>query len=232
MHSTDIMREVQKMYDSAGSYFSKTRKKTYGEESHNWPITQEYLDRVEKDQHVLDVGCGDGRLVSGLPKGVDYTGFDFSKTLLSEARKSYPDYEFLYGDVTDPDVWKKLKKYDQVFCVAVLHHLPEKETQIEVLKYMLEHTKKGGMLFITTWNLWQTRMLKKGIETEKLESGDVVNMDFDNTPGRYVVAMDLPYLVEILTEAGWNVDEVFYAGGDGERSDLLHGQNLVAVAHA
>jgi len=224
------MKQVQSMYDETGLYFSKTRKKTYGETTNNWPITQKYLEMVKPGGSVLDVGCGDGRLVSGLPKGVSYYGFDFSKTLLAQAKLTYPKHKFEYGDAVDPAVWDKLPKFEAVFCVAVIHHLPERKHQLYLLREMKKHVKPGGLLFITTWNLWQERMIQKGIERDKLITGSVVEMSFNKTPGRYVVAMDLPYLVQLMSEAGWSVERICYSDHEGQATDIQHGSNLVAIA--
>ena len=213
------MKEVQSMYDQVGTYFSKTRKKQYGQKSYNWPIVQKYLDTLQAGETVLDVGCGDGRLVSGLPQGVIYLGFDFSRVLLESARMTYPERQFLYGDVCDKSVWARLQQYDAVFSIALLHHLPTRERQLELMVEMNQHVKTGGLLFLTTWNLWHEQMAQKGIERENLKAGEVIEMKFDQTPGRYVVAIDLPYLTGLLSEAGW---EVLKLGYDE--------QNLVAIA--
>ena len=59
------------MYDEIGTHFSRTRQKTYGNaSSSNWPITDVYLNKLQSGQSVLDIGCGNGKLVSGLSKGV------------------------------------------------------------------------------------------------------------------------------------------------------------------
>lgn len=217
------------MYNEAGEYFSKTRAKSYGK-SANWPVTQKYLDQLKPGQFVLDVGCGDGRLLSGLPKGVHYVGIDFSETLLAIAREQYPDREFRLANIIENTGWSDLKDFDAVYCVATLHHVPTRGDQLRVLQEMYKTTKPGGMLYLTVWNLWQERMILKGFTHDRTVAGEVVQMDFDRHKGRYVVAMNLPYIVKLVEESGWSTEEVFYAGRDGERTNILSGQNLVLVA--
>lgn len=229
--NNDILLSVQRMYDEAGEYFSKTRSKKYGE-SANWPVTQKYLDELKRGESVLDVGCGNGRLVSGLPPGVKYYGFDFSRTLLEEANERYPNNSFGYGDVTDPSVWKKLSKFNAIFCVAVLHHIPTREQQLFVVKQMKIHAKRNALLFLSVWNLWQSTFLQNHLDSYELKKIDekYVKVPFMKKWERFCVAIDLPYLVGLLQEAGWETENVFYADRDGNESGVVEGQNLVAVA--
>jgi len=220
------------MYDESGVYFSKTRSKSYGKGNENWPVTQKYLDTLKKGMKVLDVGCGNGRLVSGLPKGGGYVGFDFSNTLLNEAKKKYPKQEFFLGDVVDSKTWNKLGKYDAIFCVAVIHHLPEREQQLYALKQMKKHAKKQALMFLSVWNLWQDRFLQAHLDSLNLKKHNErwTEVPFDKKWKRFVVQMDIPYLVELAKEAGWEVEEVYFADKYGERAHMQNGQNLVIVA--
>lgn len=230
---SDILAQVQKMYDEAGVYFSKTRSKKYGEQgTQNWPVTQKYLDKIKSGQSILDVGCGNGKLVSGITKGVEYLGIDFSKTLLSEATKDFPGYVFRYGNIVEPVAWKNLKKYDVIFCVAVLHHLPERKQHLYVLKQMKAMLKKDGFVYLSVWNLWQKRFLQNHIDSLELkkENPRWVNIPFDKRWERFCVQMDIPYIVELMEEAGLDLETIFYADKEGDKADILTGQNLVAVA--
>lgn len=230
---SDILLEVQKMYDEAGVYFSKTRSKKYGKSgTQNWPVTQSYLDKIKSGQSILDVGCGNGKLVSGFTKGVEYVGIDFSNTLLTEAKANFPDYDFRYGNIVEPNAWENLNKYDGIFCVAVLHHLPEREQQLYVLKNMGSLLKKEGFIFLSVWNLWQKRFLQNHIDSLELKKKNPrwVNIPFDNQWERFCVQMDIPYLVEMMEEAGLDLETIFYADKEGSKADILTGQNLVAVA--
>lgn len=221
------------MYDEMGTHFSRTREKRYGEgESANWPVTDTYLQKLAAEQSVLDVGCGNGRLVSGLPQGVDYTGFDFSETLLSAARELYPKQTFIYGNVVEPAAWQNLSTYDAIFCVAVLHHIPHEEQQLFVLREMRKHLKKDGFLYLTVWNLWQEKYLSHHLRSAELKKHDEkwVSIPFMKQWERFCVAFDMRSLMDLMIKAGWNVEEIFYADREGERSDIMRGQNLVVVA--
>ncbi len=242
---SDIIKSVQQMYDEIGTHFSRTRQKTYGNGgSSNWLVTDKYLSKLKSGQSILDVGCGNGKLVSGLPEGVEYLGTDFSKTLLDEAQKLYPKHQFVYGDVVDPKHWVDLGKYDAIFCVAVLHHIPEREQQVYILKECKKHLKsggpastrgdlpaspnqgestRGGFLHLTVWNLWQEKFLQYQID-------DHFEVPYNTKWKRYCVAYDVQTLTDLMTEAGLTVEEMFFADRDGKKASVLTGQNLVCVA--
>ena len=220
----DILSSVQRFYDEIGAHFSRTRQKTYGSGmSTNWPVTDHYLARLQPGQSVLDIGCGNGKLVSGLPAGVAYIGTDFSQTLLNEAYKLHPEHDFRFGSVVEPSHWETLGHYDAIFCVAVLHHIPEKEQQLFVLREAKKHLAKNGSLFLTVWNLWQEKFAGYKV-------GDHFEVPYDKKWVRYCVPYTTESLTDLCTEAGLEIEEIFYADHAGKKSDIVHGQNLVAVA--
>lgn len=220
---SDIIRSVQQMYDEIGKHFSRTRQKTYGTNSLNWPVTDKYLSRVKSGKSVLDIGCGNGKLVSGLPDGVKYLGTDFSQTLLSEAKLLYPTHDFRFGDVVDPEHWAELDLYDAIFCVAVMHHIPERKQQLYVLKEIKKHLKTNGFIYLTVWNLWQEKYLQYQID-------DHFEVPYNKEWKRYCVAYDIQSLTDLMAEAGLSIDELFYADSAGNHADIMTGQNLVCVA--
>jgi 2-polyprenyl-3-methyl-5-hydroxy-6-metoxy-1,4-benzoquinol methylase len=226
------MVQVQQMYDEIGTHFSRTRQKTYGSSSSNWPVTDKYLQNLKPGEYVLDIGCGNGKLISGLPPGVKYLGTDFSKTLIDEAKKLYPQNEFRFGNVAQKDHWENLAKYDAIFCVAVLHHIPTKAQQLFMLKEAKKHTKKDGFIYLTVWNLWQEKFLQNHLESSELKKVDEkwVEIPYNKDWKRFCVAFDIQTLTDLMSEAGWNVTEMFYADSAGNKSDLIRGKNLVCVA--
>lgn len=229
----DINLRVQQMYDEIGSHFSRTRQKTYGNEgSSNWIVTDAYLGTLKSGQSVLDVGCGNGKLVSGLPKGVDYTGTDFSKTLLNEAKTLHPYSDFRYGNATLASHWDDLPKYDAIFCVAVLHHLPYTEQQKFILMQAKKHLKKDGFIFLTVWNLWQDQFHQNHLDSAELKKNNDkwVEIPYNKKWKRFCYAFDMPTLKEVVESVGLEVKEIFYADRAGAKSNSINGQNLVCIA--
>ncbi|MBP9702426.1 class I SAM-dependent methyltransferase [Candidatus Woesebacteria bacterium] len=220
----DVIKSVQDFYNQAGVHFSRTRQKKYGSGSSNWVVTDEYLARLKPGQSVLDLGCGNGKLVTALPTGVNYLGTDFSETLLNEARQLHPEHKFIYGDVLSKEDWAGLGTYDAIFCVAVLHHIPSRNNQVYVLKEIRKHLNPGGFMFLTVWNLWQEKFLQYHLGTH-------VEVPYNKTWKRYCVAYELPEMMELCADAGLTVEEIFYADRAGKRADIQSGENLVVIAN-
>jgi len=119
-----------------------------------WPDILPYLNRLNNGDVVLDIGCGNGRLLTGIDKKVKYVGVDNSRKLLSKAKSLHPNNVFVYGDITRKGVWKKLPQANAVFCVAVLHHFPFKKNHRMVMDKVFEKLKDGGFVYITMQNFF------------------------------------------------------------------------------
>src|SRR5262245_28991836 len=73
-----------------------------------------------ENKAILDVGCGNGRLLDFLPMSVNYTGYDFNPDYIRNATIKYSKRKasFFVADInTTPD----LDKADVIFAISVLH---------------------------------------------------------------------------------------------------------------
>ena len=83
--------------------------------------------------------------------------------------------------------------------------------------------KKDGFLYLTVWNLWQERFLQYQVD-------DHFEVPYNKNWKRFCVAYDIQSLTNLASEAGLDAQEIFYADREGNKSDLMRGQNLVLVA--
>lgn len=230
-----LLNNLQQMYDESSQYWSSTRQKKYRETgTANWPVIQQQLDNLKTGGSILDVGCGNGRLISGIKPNIKYVGIDFSKGLLNEAKKLYPAYDFRFADITEDSMWNELPKFDAVFSIAVLHHIPERDQQLFVVKAIKEHIKSEGKLVLSVWNLWQEKFLQYHLDSAQLKKVNKrwVEVPFQNKWKRFCFQMDIPYLMELMHESGFEVEEIFFADRQGNKADILTGENLVVIARS
>lgn len=148
---------MQSSYDKFSSEFSASRQNL-------WPELLEFKKYLKYGIKILDLGCGNGRLISLLKDcEIDYIGSDISSSLLNYAKKQekgkIKGFEFIEGDMTRIDFEKE--SLDIVFMIASFHHLENKKKRIELLKKMNNWLKKDGLLIMTNWNLWEKRNFKK-----------------------------------------------------------------------
>ncbi|HOX95777.1 MAG TPA: class I SAM-dependent methyltransferase [Candidatus Woesebacteria bacterium] len=194
MPSEKHIESVKKIYNIISPEFSASRQ-------YIWPDLKPFLSKVKPGSSILDVGCGNGRLLLGLPKNIKYTGLDISRELIKEAEKAHPDQKFLETDITKETIWKHLPQYDYIACVAVLHHLPTKKDQLFVLEQIKKHLKPKGRILITVWNLWQTKYLRYHFDLRtKLQNTHFVYIPFQGKP-RFCFAFTRPYLQRLLRQA-------------------------------
>ncbi len=144
----EILELVRHNYDDISAQFDATRKKEI------WPEIREFALKVKTDDQVLDLGCGNGRLLEAFKdKEINYLGVDNSQELIKLAQINYPEHKFIGGDILKLDSIAN-NKFDFIFCLATLQHIPSRELRIRALEQMASKLKIGGELIISNWNLW------------------------------------------------------------------------------
>src|SRR3989344_1869775 len=214
---------VAAFYDTVSQDFSASRKWP-------WPEMLPYLNILKRNDTVLDIGCGNGRILNGIKQKVDYLGVDFSRLLIAQAKKLHPKQRFVIGDILEPHTWNKLPKADVIFCVAVVHHIGKKDLSF-LFKQFQSHLKKGGMLYLSTWNLWQIPYLKYHFSLRslglKVKDRDwrSVWVPFAGKHFRYCQAYTMSDVAKGLQASGLKQMASFFSQGNG----YLNGKNLVLV---
>lgn len=140
-------------YDPYAQTFSNSRKDL------KWKEIDYFLDkyiRPKKDfPSILDVGCGNWRLLGLMSESsityLDYLWVDSSAWLLDEAKKDYPNKNFMLLDMKELD--KIDKKFSDIFFIASFHHLWTIEERLEVLKKAYLLLEPGWMIYFTNWSL-------------------------------------------------------------------------------
>ena len=149
-----IMDISQKTYEMIAADFSATRNRI-------WPEMEILVKKyVRPGMKVLDLGCGNGRLVEVMPE-VEYWGVDVSEgligeTLKHESIKTLKQEGKVNFKVLDMLELEKLgeKDFDVVFMFASLNHIAGEENRRKVLEEIKKILKPGGVVAVTNWNLW------------------------------------------------------------------------------
>jgi trans-aconitate methyltransferase len=93
----------------------------------------------QKDEVILDLGCGTGDLTGRIAElSREVVGVDSSPDMIKRAREKYPSVAFITGDARDFFIDRA---FDAVFSNAVLHWVPEAEVTIRNIN---RHLKLGG----------------------------------------------------------------------------------------
>lgn len=203
-----LLKLVESSYNEVASEFSQTRKKEL------WPKLKELGDEVFDNAFVLDLACGNGRLLEAFKdKKINYLGVDSSSELIKIAKKDYPGFNFKVANMID---FKADKKYDYIFCIAALQHIPSHKLRLEVLSDIKNSLTKDGRLIISNWNLWESphrfklykNIFKKIIGLNKLAYNDIVFPWKDNKgrdlSSRYYHAFTKRELMSLASKAGYS----------------------------
>lgn len=102
---------------------------------------------IPREAKILDLGCGDGIFANYLaitgPKR-KITGIEINRDRLKEANKRLKNTRFLTGDVLKTNI----PKVDVITMIHLLHHLPSKKSQEELIGKVYQKLEPGGKLII------------------------------------------------------------------------------------
>ncbi len=146
---------VKRNYQDIASEFNITRKKMI------WPEINNIVAGIKAGVKILDVGCGNGRLIEVLKdRNINYFGLDNNKELIEIARNNYPGYKFSVGELLNLEEMPEYN-FDYIFCLAVLPHIPSQKLRIKALEELRKKLSPSGQIILSVWNLW-SRAAKKG----------------------------------------------------------------------
>jgi len=175
-------KNLQDAYNQIAQEFSATR-------AYPWQELSVFIPYLKNGGKVLDLGCGNGRLIKVLEDSqmpYEYLGVDFSEQLIQAAKKNHPKHNFVVADMRDLDYPEA--SFDFVFLVAAFHHLETKADRQAMLDNIYYWLKPNGYLFMTNWNLLQKKYLKcffKNIFEKKSWNDVFVPYKLPNSNRRY-----------------------------------------------
>jgi SAM-dependent methyltransferase len=212
-------------YQSFATDFSETRGRLQ-------MGVHQVLERVPPDCSLLDLGCGNGKVLKKLAENGfrgSYLGVDFSLGLLDWATQDIPaDFQaaFLELDLTAPS-WEGIlppQTFDVICCFATLHHIPSQPLRTTLCQNIRKYLKDDGVLYISVWQFNRSERLRKkilpwetvGLGEDQVDQGDYL-LDWkrggDGT--RYVHLYHPDELQQLAEKSGFKVIEFFDSDGEG-----------------
>ena len=150
----NLLEKIIADYNDISEDFDKTRK-------NEWKEFEQFLEFIQRNQTIADLGCGNGRFYKFLKKSklnIDYVGVDNNTSLLEKAQKSFPNVKFVKGDLLTLPIQDN--HIDTAIAIASLHHIPSTKLREKAISEMFRILKKDGILIITVWNLFQSKYKK------------------------------------------------------------------------
>ena len=138
-------KHVYEVYDKISEHFSHTRYKP-------WPLVSEFLNSLEKNSLVIDIGCGNGKYLS-VNESLLMFGTDRSSNLLSIAKEKNIKSQCFAADSLKLPI--KSGVFDAAISIAVIHHFSNELLRIQALKEIFRVVKKGGKVLVYVWAMEQ-----------------------------------------------------------------------------
>jgi len=211
---TQLLRKVEKDYNIISKDFSKTRQAP-------WPEFNRFKPYLKPNINILDLGCGNGRLLTFLEPYIKklklkYLGIDLSNELIKEAKKQFPNQYFIQG--SQLEIPQEKNSTDQIWSIAAFHHIPSKQLRLKSLQEMHRVLKPKGLLIITNWNLFQAKYKKhlykaiwRSIKTlGNYEPTDLLIPWAKTGINRYYHAFTKRELKKLFKKAGFEIIEEFH----------------------
>lgn len=211
-----LLNLVKENYNEIAPDFDNTRNKII------WPELVKIAKNIRDNNKILDIGCGNGRLLTVLKdKNIDYLGVDISENLINLAKKKFFEYKFLVGDILELGKLKEIN-YDYIFCIAVIQHIPGENLRVASLLQLKNKIKSDGKIIISAWNMWRQKKLIKNIfkfyllkllRKNKMDFGDI-KFGWKNSEGkiiseRYYHAFTKRELKKIIKKAGLKIEKIY-----------------------
>ncbi|NWG16490.1 MAG: class I SAM-dependent methyltransferase [Chloroflexi bacterium] len=144
-----------------------------------WPGWERLLPHLRTPLSALDVGCGNGRFGLFLyerlvtpspapppaapethppPSTLFYHGLDYSSALLERARAALANRPGLALRLETRDILENPPdegEYDLVVLFGVLHHVPGRQTRLDLVRRLAARVRPGGLLAFACWRFYE-----------------------------------------------------------------------------
>jgi SAM-dependent methyltransferase len=108
---------------------------------------------------VLELGCGTGSILAGLPACLSLTGLDRSPEMLAIARSKVPKARFIEADISSFHLGER---FDVIICVFdTLNHLPRFDLWEELFQRVFDHLSGDGLFVFDVNPIGQLRRLSE-----------------------------------------------------------------------
>lgn len=205
-----------------------------------WSEFDVLTEGMQADEHILDIGCGNGRLYEYLSEKnipFTYTGIDISTNLLYIAQAKYKPYTNAFFEkkgFLDP---LPKTQYHRIIAVASFHHLATHAKRVQALCNMHNALKEDGNLCMTVWN-WKHQPKYQSAKKEAkerawwnpffTENDGIIPFGKEKIP-RYYYWFSEEYIKALLAQTGFEDPEVSFS--EGKKNMIIKAKKSKTIPH-
>lgn len=175
----DIYKEKKQKLKDYFNKIAETRINYRKSKSYYWDSITDYINFfVHDSSSVIEIGCGTGELL-GKISGKEKTGVDFSEKMIEEAKKQFPQIDFICSPAENLQIEKK---FDVIILSNLIGYLVDIQNVFEELHKICH---KDTKVIITYYNIfWEPfikfaefiRIKKKGPKQSWISTKDLSNL--------------------------------------------------------
>ena len=139
---------VKNVYEKIAPHFNSTR-------IYKWTWVNEFLENLDKNSLVYDIGCGNGRNMNF--KNLNFIGIDNCENFVKICNEK--NLNVVTSNITE--IPFKSDTADAILCIAVFHHLSTNENRIKALLELKRIVKSGGKILLSVWSINQPAKTRK-----------------------------------------------------------------------
>ena len=139
-------------YSSIAKDFSSTRFKV-------WPVVKDFIDKINPDSINIELGCGNGKnMLYCKEKNIPIVGVDNCKEFVDICNER--DLDVKLDNIQNITSYES-STYDNILCIAVLHHLKKDIDRLKILDQTIRILRTNGRAIFTVWALEQPETSKR-----------------------------------------------------------------------
>ena len=191
--------EIQEVYNNISNEFDSTRHSV-------WKAVREFLDTLQPKSKLAEIGCGNGKNML-YRSDLDCEGIDFSEHLVEICQQK--NIKVHVGNILH--IPYEDGRFDNVICIAVIHHLETQYERVEAINELLRITKMGGKILVSVWAKDQEPTSKRIFQSNNVyvpfhgKNGSVYNRFY-----HVYNKGDLEYDLGFVNDYKFAVEKIFY----------------------
>mgnify|MGYP001271905693 CR=1 FL=1 len=194
---------VKQVYQEIASHFNVTRV-------YKWSWVTDFLDSLEANSIVYDLGCGNGRnmIVNDSQNKLKFIGVDNCEKFIDICKEK--DLTVFNSSITEIPLDNE--SADAIICIAVFHHLYTEENRLKSLLEMKRLVKSSGKILLSVWSINQPAKTRRNFNN--YGNNIVLWNNYGKVFERFYYIFKLEEIKKLINDTGLTIINYEYNSGN------------------